>query len=155
MGVVEVSNRSTWNVFLKTTNLKTRVSPTHKFSWHKETINSIKQHSYWFLALLLISLHDGWRPFHALYELKMGKSTYTACAAILVGHVHCKLRERAILGGTVGLCTCSTNQKARLRSRDHSTGSRYQCKLRSPQWWTMKLIRPFYPTYPSGIRIPR
>ena len=133
-----MSNHSTWNVLLKTTNLKTRVSPTHKFSWHKETVNSIKRHSCQFLTLLLISLHDGWRPFHALYELKMGKSTYTACTAILVGHVHCKLSERAILGGTAALCTCSANQKAGLGSHDHSVGSCYQCKLRSPQWRTMK-----------------
>ena len=68
----------------------------------------------------------------------MGKSTYTACAAILVGHVHCKLSEKAILGGAMGLCACSANQKAGLRSRDHSMGSHHQCKLRSPQWQTMK-----------------
>ena len=50
----------------------------------------------------------------------MGKSTYTACAAILVGCVHCKLSEKAILGGAAGLCACSANQKAGLRSRDHN-----------------------------------
>ena len=69
---------------------------------------------------------------------KRGKSTYTACAAILVGRIHCKLSEKAILGGATGLCACSANQKARLRSHDHNAGSRHQCKLRSPQWRTMK-----------------
>ena len=68
----------------------------------------------------------------------MGKSTHTARAAILVDHVHNKLSEKAIPRGVVGLYTCSANQKARLGSRDHSTGSCHQCKLRSPQWWTMK-----------------
>ena len=85
----------------------------------------------------------------------MGKSTHTACAAILVGHVRCKLSEKAILRGAAGLCACSANQKAGLRSCDQSVGSRHHCKLRSPQWQTMKGIRPFYPTYPSGMRIPR
>ena len=68
----------------------------------------------------------------------MGKSTHTACAAILVGHVHDKLSEKAIPGGVMGLYACSANQKARLRSCDHCAGSRHQCKLRSPQWQTMK-----------------
>ena len=101
-------------------------------------LNSIKQHSCQFLTLLWFSLHDGWKLFHAFYELKMGKSTHTACAAILVGHVHCKLSERAIPRGAVGLCACSANQKARLGSHDHSMGSHHQWKLRSPQWQTMK-----------------
>ena len=68
----------------------------------------------------------------------MGKSTHTACAAILVGRVHDKLHEKAIPGGVTDLCACSANQKAGLRSRDHSVGSHHQCKLRSPQWQTMK-----------------
>ena len=131
-------SHSTWNVLLKTTNLKTRVSPTHYFSWHKETLNSIKRHSCRFLTLLLFSLHDGWKLFHAFYELQMGKSTHTACDAILVGHIYCKLGEKTIPGSTAGLCTHSANQKAGLRSRGHSVGSRHHCKLRSPQWWTVK-----------------
>ena len=85
----------------------------------------------------------------------MGKSTHTACAAILLGHVHCNLSEQAVPGGVTGYYACSANQKARLGSHDNRTGSRHHCKLKSPQWWTAKWIRPFYPTYPSGIRIPR
>ena len=34
---------------------------------------------------------------------KMGKSTHTACAAILVGRVHCKLSQKTIPVGTAGL----------------------------------------------------
>ena len=68
----------------------------------------------------------------------MGKSTHTACAAILVSRIHYKLSQKAIPGGIVGLCACSANQKAGLGSRDHSVGSHHQCKLRSPQWQTMK-----------------
>ena len=68
----------------------------------------------------------------------MGKSTHTACAAILVGHVHCKLSEKAIPRGVTGLCACSANQKAGFMSRDHSVGFHHHSKLRSPQWWTMK-----------------
>ena len=68
----------------------------------------------------------------------MGKSTHTAWAAILVGHIHCKLSEKAIPKGIAGLCACSANQKAGFRSCDHNTGFRHHCKLRPPQWWTVK-----------------
>ena len=68
----------------------------------------------------------------------MGKSTHTACAAILLGRVHCKLSEKAVPGGIMGLYTHSANQKAGFGSRDCSVGSHHQCKLRSPQWQTMK-----------------
>ena len=68
----------------------------------------------------------------------MGKSTHTACAAILVGHVHYKLSEKAIPRGVTGLYACSANQKAGFGSCDHGAGSHHHCKLRSPQWRTMK-----------------
>ena len=68
----------------------------------------------------------------------MEKSTHTARAAILLGCVHGNLSEKAIPGGIAGLHACSANQKAGFRLCDHSAGSHHQCKLRSPQWWTMK-----------------
>ena len=68
----------------------------------------------------------------------MEKSTHTACAAILLGCVYGNLSEKAIPGGVVDLYAYSANQKARFGSRDYSMGSHHQCKLRSPQWRTMK-----------------
>ena len=55
----------------------------------------------------------------------------------------------------MGYYTCSANQKAKFGSHDHYAGSCHHCKLKSPQWWKVKWIHPFYPAYPSGIRIPR
>ena len=69
---------------------------------------------------------------------KMGKSTHTACAAILLGCVNCNLSEQAVPGGIVVYYACSANQKAGFRSCDHHVGSHHHCKRKSPQWQTAK-----------------